>query len=167
MTVGNRRERWKKLIARLLEAAAMGFRVPLVASGGITLGRADLDRGVEPDECYYVRNASRVAAVRELDFGTDPPPDLVVEIEISRSVLERLDVYAALGVPEVWACDGTRVRFLVLSATGGYAEAAVSLAFPLLNPALLGGYLARAGTVDDTTLCLELMDWARHAAPPA
>lgn len=165
MTVGNRHERWKKLIARLLEAAALGFRMPLVACGNITLNRADIDRGLEPDECYYVRNAGRVAAVRELDFRTDPPPDLVVEIEVSRTVLDRLDLYAALGVPEVWRYDGERVRFLLRSEAGVYAEAPASVAFPRLTAAQLGGYLARAGTVDDTTLCLELLEWARQAPP--
>lgn len=167
MTVGNRHERWKKLIARLLEAAALGFRTPLVASGNVTLSRPDLDRGLEPDECYYVRNAARVAAVRELDLRTDPPPDLVVEIEVSRTVLDRLDLHAALGVPEVWRYDGDRVRFLVRSAAGTYAEAPASLAFPLLTADHFGGYLARAGTTDDTALCLEVFEWARQAAPPA
>jgi Uma2 family endonuclease len=166
MTVGNRHERWKKLIARLIEAAALGFRTPLVASGNLTLNRPGLDRGLEPDECYYVRNAARVAAVRELDFRTDPVPDLVVEVEVSRTVLDRLDLYAALGIEEVWRYDGTRFRFLVRSETGGYTETAASLAFPLLTAAGLGGYLARAGTTDDTALCLELMEWARQAASP-
>jgi Uma2 family endonuclease len=166
MTVGNRHERWKKLIARLLEAAALGFRLPLVACGNVTLNRGDLDRGLEPDECYYVRNAARVAEVRELDFRTDPPPDLVVEVEVSRTVLDRLDLYAALGIPEVWRYDGERVRFLVRSAAGVYEEVATGPAFPTLTPALLGEYLARAGTVDDTALCLELMEWARRTAQP-
>ncbi|MDB5312444.1 MAG: hypothetical protein JWO38_6646 [Gemmataceae bacterium] len=167
MTVGNRHERWKKLIARLIEAAALGFRIPLVASGNLTLNRPGLDRGLEPDECYYVRNTTRVAAVRELDFRTDPVPDLVVEVEVSRTVLDRLDLYTALGIAEVWRFDGDRVRFLVRSETGGYDETPANLAFPLLTAAGLGGYLARAGTVDDTTLCLELMEWARQAAPRA
>ena len=130
MTVGNRHERWKKLVARLLEAAAMGFRVPVVASGNVTLSRGDLEHGLEPDECYYVRNAARVAAVRELDLRTDPPPDLAIEIEVSRTVLDRLDLYAALGIPEVWRYDGEHVRFLARTTDGTYTEVPASLAFP-------------------------------------
>jgi Uma2 family endonuclease len=166
VTVGNRHERWKKLLARLLEAAALGFRTPLTASGNVTLGRADLDRGLEPDECYYVRNAAAVAEVRELDLRSDPPPDLVVEIEASRTVTDRLGLLASLGVPEVWRYDGDRLRILLRAADGAYVDAPAGLAFPRLTADLLGGYLARAGTVDDTTLCLELFEWAR-AAPPA
>ena len=167
MTVGNRHERWKKLIARLLEAAALGFRAPLVACGNVTLSRADLGRGLEPDECYYVRNAARVVAIRELDFRTDPPPDLVVEVEVSRTIVDRLDLYAVLGIPEIWRYDGDQMRFLARTPTGGYVETPASLAFPPLTAALLGGYLTRAGTVDDTALCFELMEWARQTAPAA
>lgn len=167
MTVGNRHERWKKLLARLLETAALGLRVPLVGSGNVTLGRADLDRGLEPDECYYIQNAGRVTTIRELDLTTDPPPDLVIEVEASRTVVDRLDLLSALGVPEVWRYDGDRLRFFARSPAGSYAEVSASLAVPLLTPGLLGSYLARAGTTDDTTLCLELLDWARQAAPPS
>jgi Uma2 family endonuclease len=164
MSVGNRHERWKKLIARLLEAAAMGFRLPLVACGNVTMARGDLDRGLEPDECYYIQNASRVSSVRELDFRTDPVPDLAIEIEVSRTVLDRLDLYAALGVGEIWCYDGNRVRFLVLDA-GNYVEVETGRNLPLLTAAQLGAILARAGTIDDTALCLEFMEWARNAAP--
>lgn len=170
MTVGNRHERWKKLLARLLETASLGFRTPLVGCGNVTLSRADLDRGLEPDECYYVREAGRMAAVRELNLATDPPPDLVVEVEVSRTVADRLPLYAALRVPEVWRYDGDRLQFLLRADDGTYIPAAASAALPRLTAAVLGGYLARAGTADDTTLCLELLDWVRSlppAAPPA
>lgn len=165
VTVGNRHERWKTLLARLLEAAALGFRAPLVGCGNVTLSRADLDRGLEPDECYYTRHAAAARAVRELDLRTDPPPDLVVEIEASRTVADRLDLCDSLGVPEVWLYDGDRLRILLRAAGGGYAEAPAGLAFPRLTADLLGGYLARAGTDDDTALCLELFEWVR-ALPP-
>jgi Uma2 family endonuclease len=164
MSVGNRHERWKKLIARLLEAAAMGFRLPLVACGNVTMTRADLDRGLEPDECYYIRNARQVSPIRELDFRTDPVPDLAIEIEVSRTVLDRLDLYAALGVAEIWCYDGNRVRFLVLDASN-YVEVGASRNLPLLSAARLSEFLARTGTIDDTALCLEFMEWARNAAP--
>lgn len=167
VTVGNRHERWNKLLARLLEAAALGFRAPLVGCGNVTLSRADLDRGLEPDECYHARHAAAVRGVRELDLRTDPPPDLVVEIVSTRTVADRLELYAALGVPEVWRYDGDRLRILLRAADGAYVDAPAGLAFPRLTADLLGGYLARAGTVDDTSLCLELLEWARTPPPAA
>jgi Uma2 family endonuclease len=167
-TVTNVHERWKGVLARLLETLALALRVPVVASGNLTVRRQDLDRGLEPDECYYVQNAARMAAIRNLDFTRDPPPDLAVEIEITHGIGGKLDVYAALGVPEVWRFDGARLTFLRLTPGRQYEEAPASLAFPTLTAADLGRYLARAGTVDDTTLCWEFFDWVRQTLlPPA
>ncbi len=160
MSIGNRHERWKKLIARLFEAAAMGFRTAVVACGNLTLSRADLDRALEPDECYYVQNAATVSDVRELDFATDPPPDLFIEIEVSRTVMDRLELCGKMKIPEVWRYDGATFRILVRSGNT-YIEALTSLAFPKLTANVLSGYLARQGSVDDTTLCNEILEWAR------
>ena len=163
MSIGSRHERWKKLIARLVEAVALGLRVPLVACGNITLSRADLDRGFEPDECYYVQNARAMKAIREFDFATDPPPDLFIEIEVSRTVQDRLDLCAAMEIPEVWRYDGKRLRILILS-DNHYVEASASLAFSILTSKRLNSFLRRAGTIDDTTLCLEVLELARESA---
>lgn len=162
MTVGNRHERWKSLIGRLLEAIALARRTPLIGAGNVTISREDLDRGFEPDTCYYVRNAAHVLEVRELDFRHDPPPDLAIEIEISQEVVECLPLYAAMGVPEVWRWDGGRLTVLHRTPAGEYTEATASLAFPVVPPTVLASYLSRAGTVDDTTLCLELFRWAEQ-----
>lgn len=130
MTVGNRHERWKKMLAMLIETFLIETRVPFLPSGGLTIGREGQESGFEPDECYYLRNAARAAGTRDLDFSTDPPPDLAVEVEVSRDVRGRLPLYAAVGVPEVWRCDGSSVAVLTLRPDRTYAEAAESAALP-------------------------------------
>ena len=65
-----------------------------------------VDRGLEPDDCYYLANAAKVRNWATLDLERDPPPDLALEVEITRSCLNRMGVYAGLGVPEVWRFDG-------------------------------------------------------------
>ena len=165
MSHGSRHERWKSLISSLVHALAMGLRTPVVGVGNVTLRRATRRRGLEPDAGYYVQRAAVVQPIwdRDLNFETDPPPDLAVEVEISRRSVPKLPVYAALGVPEVWRWDGESLTALHLGPAGQYAEATASLAFPSLPPALLTSYLARAATVDETTLCLELFAWADAA----
>ena len=44
--------------------------------------------------------------LKEIDLDVAPPPDLAVEVEISRKALNSLNIYAALGVPEIWRFDG-------------------------------------------------------------
>lgn len=91
----------------------------------MTLKRKDLDRGLEPDECYYVQNEAAVSEVKEADLTKEPPPDLVVEMDYSYRMLDREGIYAALGVPEIWRFDLDRLEFLTL-ASGTYRHVEVS-----------------------------------------
>ncbi len=102
------------------------------SAGSTTFKRQDLERGFEPDECFYFSESA--ARVRELvrskgDIVLDeggPPPDLIVEVGITNPSLNKLPIYAALGVPEVWRHDGQWIVILRLRGAEGYAEAAES-----------------------------------------
>jgi Uma2 family endonuclease len=123
-----------RTIALLVELLAEEAGVDAQNVGSTTFKREDLERGFEPDESFYfARNAGYVRElVRdkgnvELDEG-DPPPDLIVEVDITNPSLNKLPTYASLGVPEVWRHDGERLRILRLGESGGegYAEVAES-----------------------------------------
>lgn len=166
MTVSRLHERWTGALARLIGALTQELRIPIVCGRSLTIRREDLERGLEPDECYYVQNALRMVPMRELDFTRDPPFDLVVEVEQSRTIGSRLGVLDALGVREVWLYNGQALRVLHRQAEGGYQEGPASAAFPQLPPAELERFLARVGQVDDTTLVLEFVDWVRRTLVP-
>ena len=93
-------ERWKKLIARLLEMMTLELNIPIASLGSTTWRRRELDKGLEPDECYYVQSEPHVR--RKLDIDRrDPPPDLVIEVEFTHHPADRHAIYAALGIREV------------------------------------------------------------------
>jgi len=160
MSVTLTHERWKKVLARLLETLALALDIPIVASGNQTIRNEDLARGLEPDESYYVQNAAAMLGIRELDLTRDPPFDLAVEIEYSRSIIDRLPILDALKVREVWRYDGDQLRVLIRRPEGGYAEATASEAFPQVPIEIWNGFLKRVGTIGDTKLARELYDWA-------
>ena len=58
-------------------------------AGSLTMTRDDLERGAEPDSSYYIQNESLVRDKEHIDLTTDPPPDLVLEVEYSRSKIRR------------------------------------------------------------------------------
>ena len=130
MTVSAEHERVKKLLARLLEVLTEVLNIPVLSLGNTTFRREDAARGLEPDECWYIAHESQMRARDEIDLVIAPPPDLVIEIEISRSVVDRMEIYAALGVPEVWRCDGRTLIVEVLADDGRYIESDRSPAFP-------------------------------------
>ncbi|MCI0702468.1 MAG: Uma2 family endonuclease [Planctomycetia bacterium] len=171
MVVGSTHERLKKIVALLIEVWLEETSGAYLPSGGMTHKRADLEKGFEPDECYYVQNWGKVAGTREIDFTKDPPPDLTVKIEVSRTVLNRLPIYAAFKIPEVWRYNGERLAVLLLQPDGSYRESSVSRALPTLPITEVPRYLALADDVslDFVTIRRRFGEWVRSlpAAPAA
>lgn len=97
-------------------------------AGSLTLTRDDLQRGAEPDSSYYIQNEALVRDKENIDLATDPPPDLVLEVEYSRSAIDKLKLYAAMGVPEFWRYNGSVLRVYTL-AGGQYSEVETSPTF--------------------------------------
>jgi Uma2 family endonuclease len=122
----------KSVIGFLLAALCEEIDRDFVAGGETTLAKEDVDRGIEPDQCFWIGSAEKVIGKVDIDFEVDPPPDLFIEIEISHTVLDRLSVLAALGVPEVWRFDGSNLLAGDLQPTGEYQWGARSIAFPEL-----------------------------------
>lgn len=159
MSPSNEHERAKRLLGRLVEALTESLGIP-VRSGGSTTLRSELRaRGLEPDECYWLANEAALRGKRELDLAVDPPPDLVIEVEVSRSAVDRLPIYAALRVPEVWCFAAGRVTTHRLDDSGEYARASRSAALPFLDPAVLGRWVERAYDTDETTWIRQFRAW--------
>ncbi len=131
-----------ELIGRLIYfmVVEMGLKVKSIAS--TTLHREDLDRGAEPDKAYYIQNHAVVAG-RTVDLAQDPPPDLVLEVDITHTDIDKADLYANMGVPEFWRYDGQQLRFFQL-ASGAYVEVEASPTFPMLLKANVYEFLAQA-----------------------
>lgn len=101
MPISHTHDWLKNLIRRMIEKLAELTDANIKSAGSTSQMRRGLDRSLEPDESYYLANEPLVRHKEELDFERDPPPDLVVEIDITNSSLDRLSMYAAMGVPEV------------------------------------------------------------------
>ena len=123
---------------------------------------ADRRKGFEPDSCFYIRNAAAVRGKVELDFTVDPPPDLVIEVDITRESLNKYPILAAVGVPEVWRYDESRVAIHVLRE-GGYVEAPVSDMLAPLSSEIVTSFLAAGLEEDRPQWVRRLREWARAA----
>lgn len=79
----------KTTIARLLELYAIEKNVRLYGYGSATYRKKAKERGLEPDECYYLNTKKEF-------------PDIAIEVIVTSGLLDKLEVYRGLGVPEVW-----------------------------------------------------------------
>jgi Uma2 family endonuclease len=156
-------ENVKKAIGRLLEAYADEAGIAVEGLGSTTFAREELQKGLEPDECYYIANASKVIGKQELDLTADPPPDLAIEIDISPPGVARQPIYAALGVPEIWRFDGRRLICLhrhTEQATGPrYVPADKSLSFPQLSLADFNRFIEIACSQGQSVAVREFRKW--------
>jgi hypothetical protein len=71
------------------------------------------------------------------------------------------ELFAALGVAEIWRCADQRLRLLVLTTSGKYEERERGLAFPSLSIIQMNHFLQLALTQSSHTAALAIRDWAR------
>jgi Uma2 family endonuclease len=152
VTVSWPHDRWKSLLAQIVESLGQELNIDYVSGGGSTLQREDLERGIEPDEWYYIQNAGRMIHQGEVDLERDPPPDLAIEIEVSRTIIDRLGIYAEIGIPEIWVHDESGLRFLLSQPNQSYHTSETSRAFPFLTTRDVQAILDLAGTVSQSKL---------------
>jgi Uma2 family endonuclease len=122
------------LLGLMVQELVLELDLQVEGADPVTLKRPDLEKGVEPDRLYHFgANAAAVQENREFDFTIDPPPDLVIEVDITSSSVPRLPIFAALGIPEVWRIDDDEdLQFLHLQPDGTYQPQPKSRAFPAL-----------------------------------
>ncbi len=153
-------ERDGETLALLVEIVAAVCVIEVLGVGSMTYQRQDLQRGFEPDASFYIQHAGHLRGRRRIDPAVDPPPDLVIEIDASRSSLDKLALYAAAGVSEVWRHNEGHMVIHVLDH-GTYREAAVSRALPVLTSDVLTRFLAESRSTPRPEWFRVVSDWAR------
>ena len=114
MVLSLKHENLKKILAMLFERISEALDIEIFAGGSTTFQREDLERGFEPDECYYVQNAEAMRGKDSVNLAFDPPPDLTIEIDVKHSSLNRMSIFAAIAIPEVWRYDGDLLTIYLL-----------------------------------------------------
>ncbi len=136
----------KGLIEDFITAIADQLEIEVFKAGALTLEREDLTRAVEPDSCFYIQNESTVRGLEEINLPNNPPPDLVVESDNTNSSLNKLPIYASIGVPEIWRYRKQTLQVYRL-LEGEYEQTNQSLAFPFLPIAEVPGFIEQSKTI--------------------
>lgn len=146
MSPGHDHELDKERFSLFIAEVVVGLDIPCIFAGSTTYRRRKKRGGFEPDQSYYLANIPRVRNKKKIDLRIDPPPDLAIEVVYSHAADTAVEVSRRLGVPEVWVCDDSGLRFLLLGPNGRYTEAKVSPTFPHLTAE-------------------EILDWVRRPLP--
>jgi len=157
-------ERAGQLLGRLIHTYTEVRDIPIASFGGATWRRRDVAKGLEADECYYVASEPRVRGHDDVDIQVDPPPDLAIEVDITRSTLDKQRIYAALGVPELWRWEDESLLVLVLGADGHYTPANTSPSFPDLPLADIARFMSMRHAMSETAWIKQFREWLSSTA---
>lgn len=151
-----------RFIESLIGVIADELTLNLKKIGALTLKSETQQKAVEPDSCYYINHEPQVRSKKNIDLTIDPPPDLVLEIDITSGSLNKLPIYASLNVPEIWHYDGYQVRIFALEKEGNnYQQVRESALFPFLNVSLIPNWLKRTLEIGETQTLKEFRQWLR------
>ncbi|HEV8606469.1 MAG TPA: Uma2 family endonuclease [Tepidisphaeraceae bacterium] len=155
-------EKTKKFIGGFIELISLERNIPMCRLGNTTFHRKKLAKGLEPDECYYIQHEEDVRGKKRLRLGIDPPPDLVVEVDVSYRAINRERIYAKMGVLEIWHHDRSGLRGLRLGSDEQYKVIQKSLAFPFLKISDIARFLDMFDEHDELTVFRSFRDWIRE-----
>lgn len=155
-------EKWKDLLMLLVVILFEECRIEFETIGECTLTSEGLDKGLEPDQCFWVANAEWIRTKRGLlDLTVDPPPDLFIEIEKSRSLILRLPILAALGIGEVWRFKGKTIKVGLLNEQKEYVWGNTSPIFPGIDLGEVARFVVEGYEKGKLQVLSEFRAWAR------
>jgi Uma2 family endonuclease len=155
----------KKVMGRFVETLAEESNLQIYPLGSTTFKRTGLS-GAEPDECFYFRNIGAIRGKKRLDLDKDPAPDLAIEIDLTSRSQNRLQVYADLGIAEIWIYDSNLLTIMQLQGQD-YVASQVSQFFPNLPIPDIAGFLQQAETIDYLELVKAFRTWVRDQIEPS
>jgi Uma2 family endonuclease len=153
-------ERSKRLLEKLIDIVLEELDIPAVSVGSMTCKREDLDRGSEPDSGYYIQNEPLIRHRETVNLEEDPPPDLVLEVEYSRSAVNKLKLYAAMGVPEFWRYNGQTLRIYQLFGQE-YVQQENSLTFSPILVTEFPQFMQEAKDIGEVAMMKKFRAWVR------
>jgi Uma2 family endonuclease len=148
------------LFAPLLLVLAEECGMNYFSLGHITMRKRKKKRGLEPDDCFYFRKLIKTAGKRTFDLSVDPPPELAIEVDVTRGSFSKFPIFAAIGVPELWRHDGKRLHFYRL-VEEQYAEIPHSDLFPILTPDALIKFLQKGQSEGGIPMVKAFRTWVR------
>lgn len=151
-----------QFIARMIELYSLELDIPIIGLGSTTWKRRDILKGLEADECYYIQHARQLGARRDMDINFDPPPDLAIEIDLSYVDVDKLEVYAGLGVPEVWRFKEGKLTIFRPQIGGQHQTLQQSEALPDLLPQIIEQHIALRNRLGEHEAIKLFRDWIRH-----
>lgn len=156
-----------RFICQMVQMISQELEIPIRTQGSTTFRKKVKQKGLEPDECFYVQKEPKLRGKKTFDPGRFPP-DLAIEVDVTSRSIPRMPIYEALGVAEVWRHTGDELIALKLTHDRGFAPIDKSLAFPFLRVSELTQFIDLAARTSEFEALKRFRKWlGRHFSSPA
>jgi Uma2 family endonuclease len=155
-------ERFHHYLGRMIEALAEELNIPLLSAGSTTLKLELKQKGAEADECYYLAHEAEMRDKLHLDLSVDPPPELALEVDLAHSSLDKLEIYAALGVSELWIYDGEVIAVYRLQEDNAFSKLNHSPTFEFLDLKEIANFMKQFFELGQNTAMRNFRIWVRE-----
>ncbi|MBD1211178.1 MAG: Uma2 family endonuclease [Dolichospermum circinale Clear-D4] len=147
----------KEIISDLVKALLEQLNIEFRCLGSTTFKNQFMAQGIEPDQCFYIKNEAVIRGKKRLDLTIDPPPDLALEIDITSRT--HLNIYEGLKVPELWRFENGILQINILQ-DGVYVQSKSSLNFPNLSLIeVIPQYLEKSRTIGRNATLKAFRNW--------
>ncbi|CAN5192188.1 Uma2 family endonuclease [soil metagenome] len=153
-------EEFSRLISKFVFIYSEVFDLTVEERGSATFKRTHFQKGVEPDECFYIQNADSIIGLGNWNLEDFPAPDVAVEVDLTTDSLDKFPIYAALQVAEVWIYDGETISFYEL-AEKNYRQISHSRALALLPAEKLTEFLEMSKIKGQTFALKSFRNWLK------
>jgi len=157
-------DRIARMLYLLIHTMAEELGLPISSAGTTTWRRKLRQAGLEADESFYIRNEPRIRGKRKIDLRRDPPPDLAVEVEVTRRIGRRKHAYARLGIPEVWRYKPRQLTVTLLQPDGTYLAVDRNPTFQQVDPADLSRFVEQGLVSNESEWIGWFRQWVRTHA---
>lgn len=150
-----------RLLARIVELAALELGMHFKAVGSATRREKKVKHGLEPDASFYIPYLPSRSRKLIPENQKGSVLDLAIEVDIRRPGLERMQTYAQLGIRELWRYRKGTVEVFVLDSNGVYEPVGASRVFPMIHAKDLTRFVKKMQTTDDYLASRAFIAWLR------
>jgi len=144
-TPSQKHEKKARFFGDIVKTIAEEREMETLSLGSTTFKKNNLEKGVEPDDCFYLQSYDQVFGMEKIDLEVFPP-DLVIEVDIFSPSINRFPIYAEFKVSEIWRYSDDEVKIYLFDGEN-YLESNESLALPKITGELLTRLLAESETM--------------------
>lgn len=152
-----------RLLSDLVSTICVELEIDVRNVGSTTFRKRAKMKGCEPDTAFYIQNENKIRGLEEIDLSKNPPPDLVIEVDVTSPSLNKMPIYGALGVSEIWLYKGEKVEFYKLYGEF-YQAVEQSVTFPMLTPDKTTEFLRNGLTANYVKWIREIREWINKNA---